>query len=311
MSAQPSRLLDTSRPFTRATAKEHGITDTDLRRGPYVQLLNGVWVHQATTRSVALRARAAQLLAPDGSVISHQTAAMIYGGTVPHESRVHLIVGPRQCRQVSGVVAHRFRARPDSQVVDGLRVTTPERTVADLAGALDLVQLVTLADRLVRRKKTTPAALQLAAAGWDGRYLTPFRRAVGFVRAGVDSPKESELRMLLVLAGFPEPTVDHRIVDPETGALLRRFELAWPALRVAVEYQGAQHRDDTDIWSADFERRDETDHRDWRLVQVTGKQLREGPEQVLRRADTARRDRGAPAQRRFRDAFRRYFPGQG
>ena len=75
--------------------------------------------------------------------------------------------------------------------------------------------------------------------------------------------------------------------------------------------QGAQHRDDPDIWSADFERRDETDHRDWRLVQVTGKQLREGPEQVLRRADTACRDRGAPAQRRFRDGFRRYFPGQG
>ena len=44
-------------------------------------------------------------------------------------------------------------------------------------------------------------------------------------------------RMLLVLAGLPEPQVNLKIRD-EDGEVLRKYDLSYPAVRVAVEYNG-------------------------------------------------------------------------
>jgi hypothetical protein len=97
--------------------------------------------------------------------------------------------------------------------IDGLRVGTPVQAFLELASSLDLVELVVLGDSLVKPKHFTPEALLAAAAGWTRNGAARARKAAGFVRPGVDSPKESRLRMLLVLAGLPEPTVNLIIVD--------------------------------------------------------------------------------------------------
>ena len=115
--------------------------------------------------------------------------------------------------------------------------------------------------------------------------------------------------MLMVLAGLPEPQVNHIIRDPDTGAWLRRFELAYAELRVAVEYEGRQHRDDKEIWAADIERREELDRNTWRVVQVINTGLYESPLRTLQRVNQARVDRGA-APCRFANELKRYFPGR-
>ena len=160
----------------------------------------------------------------------------------------------------------------------GLRMTTPEQTFIDLAASLDLVELVVLGDRLVRREVTTPQRLVRSADAWRGHHRELACRAAGLVRAGVDSPPESRLRMLVVLAGLPEPTVNHIVRDPDTGEWLRRFELAYRDLLIAIEYEGRQHRDDDEIWAADIERREELDRGD--LARRPGHQqgtLRDAP----------------------------------
>ena len=119
-------------------------------------------------------------------------------------------------------------------------MTTAEDTFLDLAGELGLVDLVVLGDALVRRRRTTVTKLVAAAAQASGRHVALARRAAGLVRAGVDSPMESRLRMLLVLAGLPEPVVNHTEHD-DRGWWVRRFDLSYPAARVAVEYDGRQH----------------------------------------------------------------------
>ena len=99
--------------------------------------------------------------------------------------------------------------------------------------------------------------------------------------------------MLVVLAGLPEPTVNHIVRDPDTGEWLRRFELAYRDLLIAIEYEGRQHRDDDEIWAADIDRREELDRETWRVVQVISKGLFETPLRTLQRIDQARVDRGA------------------
>ena len=73
-----------------------------------------------------------------------------------------------------------------------------------------------------------------------GRSTGLARQATGLVRAGVDSPPETRLRLLIAMAGLPEPTVDHRAYS-EHGRLLYRFDLAVEHVKLAIEYDGAHH----------------------------------------------------------------------
>jgi hypothetical protein len=302
--------FDPLQPFTRSEALAAGITPWGLRGREYVRLHRNVYVARRATRTLALRAKAALLAAPPGSVVSHHTAALLWGGSVPASSDVHVRIPSGETLRVEGVRTHLGSPASITTWRRALPITLPEATFCDLAESLDLVQLVVLGDRLVRRRVTSPAHLMRATSTWPGRRGATARRAASLVRVGVDSPPESRLRMLVVLAGLPEPTVNHIIRDPHTGDWLRRFELAYEELRVAIEYEGRQHRDDDEIWAVDIDRREDLDRRSWRVVQVISSGLFENPLRTLQRIDQARVDRGAPPTRTFTEEWRRYFPGR-
>ena len=95
------------------------------------------------------------------------------------------------------------------------------------------------------------------------------RRAAAYVRAGVDSAMESRLRMLLVLAGFPEPEVNVILRDLG-GDWSRRFDLCYLALKLIIEYDGEQHGD-LDHRDSDIHRREELERLGYTLVQVTSR----------------------------------------
>lgn len=99
----------------------------------------------------------------------------------------------------------------------GLSVS-PEHAFAAAAKHLNLLEMVTAGDWLVRRKRSTPARLIDYLRGYRGAGVAVARRAAALVRERVDSPRESKLRLCLVLAGLPEPegnpllgTKDHPI----------------------------------------------------------------------------------------------------
>lgn len=302
--------LDLKQPFTRARARAAGITDAQLRGRDYVRLFRNVYVARVTQQSLDVRARGALLTAPDSAFVSHHTAAMLWGGSVPQSSGVHVTISRSDSLQVDGIRTHESVLRRHVVTMrNGVRLTTPTQTFIDLGSCLDLVQLVVLGDRLVRRQRTTPEQLRIAAQNWDGPHQNLVCRAAELVRPGVDSVPESRLRMLIVLSGLPEPTVNHILRDPETGDWLRRCELAYKELKLAIEYEGRHHRDGDDIWAADIERREDLDHDAWRIVQVISDGLFKTPLRTLQRIERARVDRGARPTM-FRDEWKRYFPGQ-
>ena len=65
-------------------------------------------------------------------------------------------------------------------------------------------------------------------------------RARGLLDLGserAESPPESWLRLILIEHGFPLPEVNWAITTPD-GRELARLDLAWPGLRICVEYDG-------------------------------------------------------------------------
>jgi hypothetical protein len=305
----PTGTLDLSEPFTRCGALAAGYGDAQLRGRDFVRLYRGVYVSRSVPLTQEVRARGVLLIAPASAFVSHHTAASIWGGVVPASSSVHVTIPRALSFQTAGVRTHESDRERAVCVRHGVRLTSPEQTFVDMGSYLDLVELVVLGDRLVKLEATTPQRLVRSVDAWTGHHRELLARASRLVRPGVDSPPESRLRMLIVLAGLPEPDVNHIIRDPDTGAWLRRFELAYRRLRLAVEYEGRQHRDDDEIWAADIERREDLDHHTWRIVQVISSGLWQSPLRTLQRIDRARVDRGAPSTL-LRDEWKRFFPGR-
>lgn len=187
-------------------------------------------------------------------------------------------------------------------------MSTPGQTFLDLAAAgIPLVELVVLGDSLVRKRRVSVERLLAFVSAATGRGAEAARRAVRFVRNGVDSAMESRLRMLIVLAGLPEPTVNLTFYGQD-GAWEIRLDMSYPDQKVIVEYDGRHHGDDIDQWHRDLSRREHLERRGWRLIVVTSPDFHGSPENVLSRVRDALIDRGAsgvPA--RFDPAWRSHF----
>ena len=285
--------LDPRNPFTRAEALAAGVTDRRLRGPAYRRLFTGVYVASDVPVDTRLRARAALRLAPIGSLVAGSTAAELLGGVVPRDARIHLRLSAGRMR-VPGIESRRL-ASGATATISGLPVTTAEATFLELARHLDLVDLVVLGDSLVRRGRTTPEALVSAASAVRGRHRLLVVRAASLVRSGVDSPMESRLRMLLVLAGLPEPVVNHVEYD-DRGRWVRRYDLSYPDLRLAIEYDGRQHAESDRQWERDIQRREDLDRDDWRIVVVLAKGVYREPGRTLERVVDAMLSRGIPAK---------------
>jgi very-short-patch-repair endonuclease len=115
---------------------------------------------------------------------------------------------------------------------------------------------------------------------------------------------ETRLRMLLVLAGLPEPVVNLRIRD-SNGDVVLRFDLAYPELKIAVEYDGRQHRADLDQWDRDQDRQDWFDDGGWRHITVISRGIYRTPDRTVARVARALASRGVPVQPT--DEWRAYF----
>ena len=246
-----------------------------------------------------LRAEAVLKLVPAGSHISHQTAAELWGAIVPDDGNTHVWLPSDHRRQVrKGVRSHCGNGPARTTLRKGLPISTPEQTFLDLAAAgLRLVDLVVAADGMIKAGTHNSGASDRGGRGVARPGLPTARRAARPGSEGCGLPPETKLRLLIVLAGLPEPKVN-LIVRARDGSWRRRYDLAYKQLRLIVEYDGRQHAQDTQQWLTDIFRREELDQMHWRLVAVTAEGISTDPLQTLVRVREALLDRGAKDLRR-------------
>lgn len=298
-------------PFTRPRALLEGLTDADLRGPRFQRVFTGVYVDGRAKIDVVLRAKAALTVCPPGSHASHHTAGEVWDLCPPDQPLTHVSVpAEAEGTRRRGIESHEMAGEPDVVLHRGVAVSTPIRTFLELADLVSLVDLVIVGDRAVRKCLTTPGQLIRAADAYQGRGARLARRAARLVREGVDSPMETRLRILIVLAGLPEPKVN-LIIRYADGSWRMRFDLSYPDLRLVIEYDGRQHAEDDGQWGRDIDRREDLDRLGWRIVVVRSKGIFVCPEDTLWRVRSALRERGARRlPRRFRPEWRLHFPGR-
>ena len=117
---------------------------------------------------------------------------------------------------------------------------------------------------------------------------------------------ETRVRLLVVLSGLPEPVLQH-VVSTRAGT--RRLDLAWPAVRVALEYDGRHHIEREGQWRGDLVRREELEGERWRFVVVVAADVYATPDATVRRVETALRRAGVRV-RASSNEWRRHFPAR-
>lgn len=305
-------MLHPHRPFTRAEARAAGLSDHRLSGPEFRRVLGGVYIGARVPDHPLVRARAAVLVHPPSAVASHTTAARVVGAPVPLDPLEHVTVpAAADRRQRLGLRCHvAALGEADVRVVSGLRLTSPGRMFLELAAQLPLVDLVVVGDWLVGNGHITVAALRRACQDSGERGAGAARRGAAYVRERVDSPMETRLRMLLVLAGLPEPVVNLSLRDGH-GQVVMRLDLSYPEVRVAVEYDGRQHAEREAQWERDLERREGLDLDQWQLLVVTSKGIYREPGRTVERVWRTLRARGyRPLPARPGDAWRPHFTGR-
>lgn len=282
------------RPFTAAAARRAGLTRDDLRSDAVTKVVRGVYLAGSQTVTYGLRAAGLSLLLPPGSHFAGPTAAQLLGLSVHETERIHVSVPTgAECRLGDPVVRHHgpgtsTRTVWVKEAGMPVAVSRDENLLQELADHASLVEAVVVADQLLDRARR-PEDLRQAWRMPGGAHRAFVQRVANLARVGAESAMESRLRLLLVLGGLPEPVVQHPVVLENRS---RRFDLAYPHARIAIEYDGAHHFLSEEQKHADAVRRDAAALADWFVISVVPRGIFRDPAGTLRRVGAACAARG-------------------
>jgi hypothetical protein len=275
-----------------------GLTPDELRHPGWSKPHHGVRSFREASTPLELAEDYAPRMRPE-QYFSHATAGIAHAMWLPaaiqHRLEIHVAV-PVGFRQPRGkrVRGHLLVDRPGRPVVrQGLRVACPEEAWCQLATILGLEDLIVAGESLLakgRQHRVPLRALQRAVEAGDRPRQALLNRALPELRAGVRSPKETELRRLLVAAGLPEPEINVDIFD-DSGRWIAESDLVYPRLKIAIEYEGELHFLDGAVQRKDVYRYDLLQALGWRVIRVTKDDL------AFRRTELIDRVRAAIAAR--------------
>ena len=215
----PAQLL--RRPFTLEEARASGLTLTALSGRSWRRLGRGLYCWAAWREDTVELLQAWHRRLP-GAVFTGLTAAWLHRLDVDPLHPIEAAVATRSgMKSRPGVLMRHLILRPeDVRSVRGLPATTVSRTFQDLRRTRSRVEYLVLAD----------AAMRLGL----GRFDELAERA--------ESPMETRLRWLLLDAGLPKPEVQTNLHDA-SGRFVGRADLYYPTAKLAIEYDGSNHRD--------------------------------------------------------------------
>jgi predicted transcriptional regulator of viral defense system len=269
--------------ITRSQAIKAGLTRHDIdgrvARGQWLAPIRGIYVVAGAPSTWQQQLTVAMLAAPPGSVASYLSAAALFALADPPDVP-HITVPRGLSGRIGDCVVHWARLdSADMCVIGRFPCTRPARTVVDCAGLLGYEALCEMVDRALCRRRVASRAVMRSAArraspGSRRRGLPALERALEVWTPGPRPGSEAEMRLIrqLVEWGFPMPERQIKVFDHD-GHLVAKVDCGWRALRVGLEYEGAEYHGPR-RWGADDRREDRIEALGWRIEPVDKFDLR-------------------------------------
>ena len=234
-----------------------------VKAGRLHRLHRGVYAVGHTVLNPNARYLAAVLAAGDGAVLSHRSAAILWGIHRSAAAKIDVTV-PRTCgfRSTRTIAVHRPRRAPEPMTHAGVRVTTPGRTLQDLATAVPrrtLEKAAEMAEALrlhVELDPDHPGAARLASV-LERHDLHSTTR----------SPLEDEFLELCDRHGIPRPLVNSYVEGFEV-------DFVWPEARLIVETDSRTYHGTAEAFERDRARDARLTAAGWRVVRFTRRRVR-------------------------------------
>jgi very-short-patch-repair endonuclease len=263
----------------RSELLEVGITRSEiyqrLRSGALIAVFRGVYRVGHTAPSLEARYLAAVRACGEGAVLSGRAAAQLLG----------LLKGPvcdpevtiRGERRVAGIATRRSRRLHPRETTlwRGVPVTSPARTLVDLAAVLDAEELARACHEAGVRHHTTPRQVEAVLARRPNtRGAAELRRVLlGDVRVTLSKLESAFLALLR----------NERLSLPETNrpAGGRRVDCRWPKLKLTVELDSYRYHSSRHAWEQDRRREREARARGDEFRRYTYGDVLESPRLIL------------------------------
>lgn len=255
-------------PFIGTEAVAAGTLTKSQLATRYRRLFSDAYVVRDVDLDAEVRAKAGWLWTGRRGVVAGFAAAALHGSKWVDERQVVQLIHDNR-RNPPGIQTHRDRIEDDEIVlVAGMPVTSPARTALDFGCWYPTMTAVAGIDALAGAIEVKAADVELLARRYPGRRgVAHARRAIELFDAGAQSPKESWLRVVLIQAGLPRPQTQIPVRD-EFGSPLAYLDMGWEDVKVAVEYDGEQHRSDRRQYSWDVRRLETLERLGWIVIRV-------------------------------------------
>ena len=234
------------------------------------------------------------LSAGPGARASHYAAAALHGLPGFPETVPELTIPRGRGRRRPHLRVHTSTDldRSTLVVVDAIPVTDVARTMLDLARTLSDRRLARAIENARRTKLTNWEQLIGTLARHARRGRPGVRRLRRVIAANAhreeitDSDFELLVLALLLEAGLPEPELHHRVMDGER--FVAEVDLAYPALRIAIELDGRVHLDE-EVRELDLPRQNDLLLSGWIVLRFTWRRFQQRPDSIVAEVRDARR----------------------
>ena len=264
-------------PFTRAEALDYGLTPFQWRAFAedrrIREVYRGWYVDAELPDTMELRFDIARRVLPADAIVCRRSAAWLHGLDVldhrglPATPRLEMVTSEQERRSRSPLVSsHVADDLEASDVVrrNGLAVTTPLRTAADLARFAPRPDALVAMDAFLHLGLVDLDAFTRQLVRWKRRRgIRQAWEMAGLADGRSESGGESRMRLRVLDMGLPRPELQIPVHD-HVGVARYRLDLGWTRWRLALEYDGEEYHGD-DATAHDEARRRWIRRRGWQV----------------------------------------------